>query len=255
VLRFVTFNIRNAEADDGPDAWHLRKPLVVRLIKAMKPDVLGLQEAMHEQLHELAAALPMFSWVGVGREDGAADGEYAPIFYRRDRIGLISSDVFWLSDTPDVPGSKSWGSSCTRTCSQATLSTGGREFSVFNCHLDHISGTARAGGMATIAQRIKAPAVLMGDFNASEAETESYRLTRNGLYDTFRVAHPHDTEVNTYTAFDLSRIDGDKIDYIFATSDFRTLDSSIVRTGYGGRAPSDHFPVVADLEFEIPEPS
>ncbi|CAN5466654.1 endonuclease/exonuclease/phosphatase family protein [soil metagenome] len=254
MLRFTTFNIRNGEAKDGMNSWENRRESVVRLIREIDPDIIGLQEVLQDQLFYLVAQLPNYNYVGVAREDGEQLGEYAPILFKKDRIKSLDHQTFWLSETPEVVGSGSWDTACVRICTSARLSAAGREINIFNCHLDHVSEMARSGGMSVIIQKLQSPAIVMGDFNASELETGAFGLAYAGLADTFRMAHPKDHEVGTFNNFDTSHMEGDKIDYIFATSDFRVHSSRIDRTSYEGRAVSDHFPVVADLELEIPEP-
>lgn len=109
-LRLMSFNIRNENAgDSGTRAWHRRIVGAVRMIREESPDVIGVQEALHGQAADLWASLPDYEFFGVGRDDGERAGEYAGIFYQRDRFEVDATDcgTFWLSDTPELPGSKS----------------------------------------------------------------------------------------------------------------------------------------------------
>jgi len=113
-LRLMSFNIRLNTSGDGPHAWPYRKDLAASILHLHQPDVVGLQEALPDQVDDLAARLPDFAWVGVGRDDGVRQGEFAAIFYRRARLTLLDQGTFWLSQTPNIPGSLGWDAACIR---------------------------------------------------------------------------------------------------------------------------------------------
>ncbi|MBP7049625.1 MAG: endonuclease/exonuclease/phosphatase family protein [Phycisphaerae bacterium] len=115
-LVVMTFNIRYGNADDKGDGWPNRREMVFDVLRRHDPDVVGLQEALRFQIDEIRAALPQYAEIGVGREDGKTEGEYSAILYRKDHLALDDSGTFWLSDTPEVPGSITWGNACTRVC-------------------------------------------------------------------------------------------------------------------------------------------
>ncbi len=98
-LRVMTFNVR-VPVDTGMNAWSNRRDLMVQVIRAAHPDVLGTQELTQEQGEYLAAHLPGYAWFGQGRE-GGTKGEHMGVFYRTDRLKVLRSGDFWLSDTPD----------------------------------------------------------------------------------------------------------------------------------------------------------
>src|SRR3954462_1568528 len=150
-LRVMTFNVRYGTAPDGPDAWPLRRPLALRVIADFAPALLGLQEALRGQLDDLARAFPRYGEIGVGRDDGAQGGEYAAILYDRQRLTPLASGRFWLSDTPEVPGSMTWGNRFPRIVTWARFADGARggaTFTVFDTHWDHESQPARERGAA-----------------------------------------------------------------------------------------------------------
>ncbi|MCA9298121.1 MAG: endonuclease/exonuclease/phosphatase family protein, partial [Phycisphaerales bacterium] len=165
----VTCNIRYDNPGDGEDQWSKRRSFLVNELRASTPDILAMQEALHHQLEYVEAALEDFDRVGVGRDDGESKGEYAPILVRRDRFRVLDSGTFWLSDSPETPGSASWGNRIPRICTWARLEdANGRTLRVFNVHLDHQSGPSRQRASALIAARIALgddPVVLLGDFN------------------------------------------------------------------------------------------
>jgi endonuclease/exonuclease/phosphatase family metal-dependent hydrolase len=255
-VRAMTFNIRYGTARDGDHAWPLRRHLAFRTIREYAPTVLGLQEVLRFQLDEIGAELPHLSEIGVGRDDGAEAGEYTAILYDGRRLEPIDQGTFWLSDTPDVPGSTSWGNRITRIATWARFldRANGAGFYVFNTHWDHESQPARERSAALLLERIRDrgaadPVILMGDFNAGEENRAFQALVSQSevrLYDTFRAVHHETVGTGTYHAFTGDR-SGPKIDAILATPAWHSLDAEIVLLSENGLYPSDHFPVTATL--------
>ena len=278
-LEVMSFNIRYGTARDGDNVWDLRRSAVIEIIETFRPDVLGVQEALRFQLDELVAVMPRYEEIGVGRTDGIEAGEYAAILVDRSRLKVLEQGTFWFSDTPEVPGSKSWGNDITRICTWVRLRdrTSGRSFYTFNVHWDHQSQPSRVRSaellMERIGQRAAAadPVLVTGDFNAGESNPAFQYLlgvvaaapgrspesgprgapdTSHGgerpvrLVDTFRTLHPDATDEGTFNGFE-GRTDGDKIDAVLASGEWKVLAAEIVRAAPGGRYPSDHFPVVA----------
>lgn len=255
-LRVMSFNIRYGTANDGDDHWDRRKAFLVDVLRQESPDVIGLQEALHPQIAYIVEALPEYAMVGVGRDDGVRAGEYTAILYRTAKLSLNRSDTFWFSETPSVVASKSWGNTITRICTWAQFTTPeGRPLYVFNVHLDHQSQPSREKSAALLRGRVeardpKAPAIVMGDFNAGERNPAVASMVEGGvLRDTFRTRHPSASPVGTFTGFKLGQVSGEKIDHIFATSDWEVVDAAIVRTERNQRYPSDHFPVTASVRL------
>ena len=178
-LLVATYNIRNGDADDGPNSWPLRKELTVECIRDLDASIIGLQEAMSYQLDYIMNALPDYAFVGVGRIDGAKEGEFAPILYRKAELQPSDAGWFMLSETPEVPGSTSWNTACERICTWADF--GG--LNVFNTHLDHISEEARSKGVELILSRIKGHALVMGDFNDCPGDVPVQRMIESGFAD------------------------------------------------------------------------
>lgn len=280
VLNVMTFNIRYGTADDGENRWEKRRGLLLDVIRANDPDIIGLQEALRFQIDEIRAAFPAYAEVGVGRDDGKAKGEYSPVLYRTPRLALAgsaaeTSGTFWFSDTPEKVASKSWGNGITRICSWARLrDADGREFYVYNVHLDHQSEPSRQKSAVLLAERIeqravRAPVIVTGDFNCGEASQAIRLLTGrlhtaepagwNGLIDTFRTVHADEPNVRTFHAFkgvtDTTGKGGpqgaltEKIDYVLVDDGWTVLDAAIDRTSREGRYPSDHFPVTAKVRL------
>ncbi len=258
----LSFNIRYGTARDGENAWPNRREFLFDVLRAANADLIGLQEALDFQIDEILAAVPGYAVVGVGRDDGRARGEFAAILFRSGRFRVDRSGTFWFSDTPEAVASRSWGNNITRICTWARfVDQGGRAYWHFNVHLDHESQPSRERSTRLLAERIAArtpagePVIVTGDFNAGESNPAVLSLIagpadRPGrLLDTFRILHPTEGTVGTFTGFKLNATTGDKIDYVFVQPGTEVLDAAIVRTSRDGRYPSDHFPVTARVRL------
>jgi endonuclease/exonuclease/phosphatase family metal-dependent hydrolase len=269
-IRVMTFNIRYGTAEDGLQAWNARRDLLLFRLSADSADVIGLQEALRFQIDEIRSAVPGYAEVGAGRDDGKSAGEHSQILFRSARFRFEAGGTFWLSDTPEVPGSITWGNACTRICTWARLfdTRDDRSVYVYNLHLDHVSQRSRELGVQLVMRRItgratKDPVILMGDFNTGEknpvipyitgtdplfGHDSTVQRNPSPLVDTYASAHPGESEVATYHAFK-GGIVGERIDYIFASPGTEVLGSSIDRAEHAGIYPSDHYPVVSTLLF------
>ena len=258
-LTVMSFNIRYGTAKDGENAWPVRQAMVFDVIRDQDADVIGLQEALDFQIDEILDAAPAYASIGVGRDDGAARGEFAAILFRKKRFRIADAGTFWFSDTPAVVASKSWGNNITRICTWARLiDRDGRGFYVYNVHLDHESQPSRERSTQLLRARVDArpvrtdPVVITGDFNVGE-ENPAIATLIGPFVDTFRVVRPTEKPSGTFTAFKVGTVDGEKIDYVLAQPRTDVLSADIVRFSRGGRYPSDHFPVVARIRLREPE--
>lgn len=265
-LSVMTFNIRLGTAADGDNHWNRRKEMLYDVLRTENADLVGIQEAFRFQIDEILAAVPGYAVVGVGRDDGKAGGETSAILFKANRFHVAASGTFWFSYTPDTPGTRTWGNRYNRVSSWARfIDRDGSAFYHFNMHLDHESQASREKSMDLLLQRINArpfptePVIVTGDFNAGEGNAALHILVGEPdrlptapvppFVDTYRVLHPAEKEVGTFTAFVFGSTKGDKIDYILVQPGTRVLSSSILRTSKDGRYPSDHFPVVARIEL------
>lgn len=253
-LRVMSFNIRLPVEADGADRWEVRKPLAVRILREQAPDVIGLQELTPEQAQYLATQLPDYGRLGRGREvDGS--GEQMGVFYRTDRLRVVESGDFWLSDTPQRPGSISWGHLHPRMVTWALFErvADGRRFYMFNTHLPYREQdeAARVKGAQAIADRAAqlpadVPVVLTGDFNTGP-DSAVHTALAAVLADAWAAAPRRAGPAETFHAFtgQAQR----RIDWIFTRG--MTVDSAqTVTTQWEGRYPSDHFPVVVELRLQ-----
>jgi endonuclease/exonuclease/phosphatase family metal-dependent hydrolase len=264
----MSFNIRYGTAKDGDNHWTARRDQLFDLVRAQNADLIGVQEALDSQIREIIAAVPGYAVVGVGRDDAQARGEYSAILFRTDRLYVAESGTFWFSDTPEVPASKSWGNNITRICTWARfIDRDGRGFWHFNLHLDHQSQPSRERSTELLRRRIEArafprePVVVTGDFNVGEGNPALRALVAAArpegaqagtpFLDTFRVVHPDERVVGTFSGFKFGQVNGDKIDYVLVQPGTEVLSAGIIRTSRSDRYPSDHFPVVARVRLPL----
>jgi endonuclease/exonuclease/phosphatase family metal-dependent hydrolase len=262
-LQVMSFNIRYGTAKDGDNHWSARRQMLFDVIRERNADLVGLQEALAFQIDEIQAAVPGYAAVGVGRDDGGSAGELSAILFKAGRFRVADAGTFWFSDTPEVPASKSWGNNITRICTWARfIDRDGRGFYHFNVHLDHESQPSRERSTALLRQRIDArafptdPVVVTGDFNVGERNPALTVLVSKGnpaspFVDTYRVLHPDETVVGTFTGFKMGNTSGEKIDYVLVQPGAEVMSAEIIRTSRNDRYPSDHFPVVATIRLPV----
>jgi len=259
-LKLMTFNVRYENGGDmGEKAWSKRVPHIVRMIRGEAPDVLGIQEAEHGQAADLWASLPDYEFHGSAREDGGRHGEYTAIFYRRDRFEPDRNDAgtFWLSDTPEKPGSATWGNEIPRTATWLRLTDRAtqRSFYAFNTHWDHRNQNSRLRSAELLATRIANrkssadPVVLLGDFNALPHNPAIETLaTRAKLTDTLQVLHPEQKQRPTLHFWRGNSAGPVNVDHIFTTGNTDILEATI--RDHDTPMLSDHFPVTARVVFK-----
>ncbi len=247
----MSFNVRYANTTDGDNIWENRKEAAVRMISELKPDIIGLQEALVRQNAYLAEQLPQYSQVGVGRDDGAQGGEIMTILYSNERYDLLDAGTFWLSETPDAV-SRGWDAACNRTATWVELREKGseRSFWFFNTHLDHMGATARAEGTKLLVRKIdeiagKGVVFVTADFNAGPQDEVLQPLFSQ--FGSARDNAPETDKMGTFNGFG-SAPNSIIIDHIFyrnATPEsFRTVTGN-----YGVPYVSDHYPIVAKFVF------
>lgn len=174
-LRVMTFNIRLIIDSDGANNWDARRDLVVEMLRTEDPDIIGTQELFKRQGDELVARLPQYVWFGEGRRGGDGD-EHMGVFYRKDRLRVRESGNFWLSDTPEVPGSITWGNLYPRMVTWARFEriADGATFVLYNTHLPYrdVDEPLRIRGAELIQERLgrlhaSDNVILTGDFNTT----------------------------------------------------------------------------------------
>ena len=268
------FNIRNDNAKDAAagDGWMVRCPVVCDILKVESFDIFGTQEVMHNQLEDMLSALPDYDYVGVGRNDGKTSGEYAAIFYKENRIKCLSSGHFWLSETPEVAGSKGWDAKYPRICTwgQFKDKKTGRKFWMFNLHMDHRGVEARKQSALLVMERIKTmcgkqPYILLGDFNVDQFNPIYPMMMESGIFvDCFDAAAARFAPTGSMNYFKTDFKTDSRIDHVLISDDFDVLDYKVLtysywseekpsaeaQTTYKHRLPSDHYPIGIHLNFK-----
>jgi endonuclease/exonuclease/phosphatase family metal-dependent hydrolase len=253
-MRLMTFNLRFATPADGPNEWEFRKDLVVQVIGKHLPDLLGTQEGTVPQLRYLEEHLTGYRPLTAHRRVDPTC-QYPTIFYRDDRFEVEESSEFWLSETPQVHRSLSWGSAFPRMVTYGLFREQGRAewFYFINTHLDHVSEAARREGARMIREFFfprGRPMILAGDFNEPPDDPVYREFIGAGspLQDTWRQVHPPGEEGTTQHGFD-GRPRGSRIDWILTTPPFVVRRAAMVTDHQEGRYPSDHFPYEAEVEY------
>ncbi|MFD9390119.1 endonuclease/exonuclease/phosphatase family protein [Streptomyces sp. NPDC060000] len=253
-LEVMTFNLRFASAEE-PNSWADRRPVMRALLRRAAPHVIGTQEGRPQQLRDIEADLgPHYEWIGTSR--GVGDDEAMAVFYDTRRLAPAGHAHFWLSDTPEVRGSNTWGGAHPRMVTWVRfrdLRAAGRQFYVLNTHLDNASQYARMRSASLIAARIARldpalPLLLTGDFNAVAHVNPVYdTLLAAGLVDTWDTARARGGAYATFHGYRPLIPGGDRIDWILATPGFEVHREWTDPFTVNGQYPSDHLPVRASL--------
>ncbi len=258
-LNVMTFNVRYDNPEDSLNNWQYRKDVAAQVIKIHDVDLLGTQEVLVNQLNDLKARLPEYNAIGVGREDGVEKGEYSAIFYKKDRFNELESGYFWLSETPEVAGSKGWDGACERIATWALLQEKDSKKEVFfiNTHLDHVGKVARQEGVTLLLNRAKEyakgkPVIITGDFNSRPDSNVFRHVTESGeFFDSRLIASQTSGSAGTFNAF--GRIPEEKrdyIDYIFVTNQFEVSSYEVLPEKLDNILVSDHMPVITKLTLK-----
>lgn len=257
-LHVMTFNIRLNLAADSLNAWPYRKDKAASQILFHDVSLLGVQEALHEQMMDLKDRLPQFNYVGVGRDDGKEKGEYSAIFYDTTRLAVLQSNTFWLSETPATPG-KGWDAAYPRIVTWAEFKDKKtkKRFFAFNTHFDHIGKVARRESAKLLLQKVKAIAgnnkvIVTGDFNSQPSDEPIQIITASTnsdkLIDSKTVSSsPHYGPTGTFNAFQQKEVNNQPIDYIFIKNGIRVLKHATLSQSWEGHFSSDHFPLFAEV--------
>ena len=281
-VRVMTYNIRCEGGDrkSPENNWGARRNDLVDLVRRENPDVAGFQEVEPGQLKWLAGRFADYTFVGVGRNaDGG--GEVSPVAFRTSRFEAVTNGTFWLSEKPDVPGSRGWDAALPRICTYAVLKdkATGKTFAFANTHTDHKGAAAREKGMLLVIDRMKefgdgSPIVFTGDHNCLEYDapakavaqilTDALYLSETppeGSWRTFNYWSWRENEMPIVEVLKKpvgSRsVPGDnsgekRIDYIYVSPGTRVLDYRTVSAPRPNTHlyPSDHFPSVATIAFK-----
>ena len=254
-LRVMTFNVRYPSKGDGPNVWENRRDLLVDTIRRNRPDVMGTQELFHMQGEHIAEQLPEYAWFGVSRR-GNQEDEHMGVFYRKECLKPVKTGNFWLSETPDQPGSMSWNVTLPRMVTWALFEDlrSGRRFHYFNTHFPHRreDAEARTQCARVIAERLRTlppgdTVIVTGDFNA-DAGSEAHRVLTEALKDAWTTAQKSSGPTDTFHGFSGKPRPG-RIDWILYRGGVEPVSADTVTHHREGRYPSDHFPVITEFRW------
>jgi endonuclease/exonuclease/phosphatase family metal-dependent hydrolase len=257
----MSYNIKNGNPTQE-NTWEVRRPILVRSIAKHEPDVIGTQEGFFFQIKQIVEDLPQYDWIGLGRAGGSKD-EMMAILFKQDRFEVMAFDHFWLSDTPEIIGSRTWGHDNRRMVTWVRFkdSASGIEFYHWNTHFDHREQPAREKSATLLLQRLRevmppAPAVVTGDFNAAPDNPCYATLVAAldgalNLRDTWGIGGERVNDgIGSFNRWEGPQPNGARIDWILATPEFSCTRIEIDTYEEGGQYPSDHFPVIAELVLE-----
>ncbi len=256
-LTVATFNIRMKTDADTGNLWEDRKSALTNLIKFHEFEIFGVQEAFHEQIDDMKGSLPDFSYIGVGRDDGAQKGEHSAIFFNTKRFKAIKNGTFWLSATDTEHPNKGWDAALPRICTWGVFQDieNGKEFIFMNTHFDHVGTEARRESAKLILAKATEfakglPLILTGDFNIDENNDAYFTLAKSGvvqdIHDLAKIVYEPNSTFNSWGKNIKAR---GRIDHIFITKPFKVHKYGILTDTYMGKFPSDHFPVIGILEW------
>ena len=256
----ITYNIWYDNPNNVDNPWVERKPGVLQFLGSQKPDIFCVQEALVNQVNDLEQGV--YKHFGVGRDDGKKAGEYSAIFFDTTRFTLQSGNTFWLSETPDKPGTMGWNAVCVRIATWVKLldSKSGKSFYVLNTHFDHVGDTARLESAKLIKQKIEKvagtePVILTGDFNCKKG-SQPYEVITTGEYSSpLNDSRYHSKRQISGPAFSFvgSKFEGEQgniIDHIFVSHHWIVKKAGIIENCSNHRCPSDHLPVVSFAELK-----
>lgn len=251
----MTFNIRYDNPGDSVNAWPNRAAMVAAFINEQIPDLIGMQEVLWNQYEYLHSVVPGYGSVAAGRDDGLQKGEACPVFWRLGRFERLADDTFWLSATPEVPGSVGWGAALTRISTWVKLYDRVTKDTLFffNTHFDHISDSARVMSAGVLLEKVRELAgdnrfVITGDFNALPQSPAIARMKEDDLaVDSYLVSQtPPAGPSYTFNGWKDKQGEG-RIDYIFVRKGMTVQSHETHRVIEDGKFISDHWPVEARI--------
>ncbi len=262
-FRVVSYNIRFDNPNDRENVWANRSDRVANLLRFHKADIFCVQEALINQIEDLQTEFPGFEYYGVGRDDGASKGEFCPVFYNAARFKPEEKGTFWLSETPEKPGSTGWFATLPRIAAWVKFrdKMSGKLFYIFNTHLDHASEAARDNGSKLIMQKISSlseglPVILCGDFNAKPG-TDPYKNIIQSSESSLQMfdaraatQYPAHGPTFTFVGWDFIGVPGNIIDIIFVNQKVDVIQHAVIGDNIDGVYPSDHLPVLIEAELE-----
>ena len=261
-LDVMSYNMRLDLTSDAENAWQNRRAAFIQQVRDINPDIVGTQEGLPHQIEDLDRAWKSYDYIGIGRDGGKGLGEYCAIYYKSEKLELITSNTFWLSPTPEKK-SKGWDAAYIRICTYGLFKDKktGNHFWVFNTHLDNKGSKARKKSVKLIRKTISKinihhyPVILTGDFNA-EAKDKPIRILKRAFRDVKDLSLDKNQNLRpTFNGFEcLENTSLPIIDYIFISksrsSSVEVKSYKVFLDGFENCIyPSDHFAILAQIEF------
>jgi endonuclease/exonuclease/phosphatase family metal-dependent hydrolase len=261
-IKVMTLNVRYDNPNDSANTWSDRSAIICNFIKAEKPDVLGMQEVVLNQFELLDSLLKGYNSVGVGRSDGSKAGEMNPIFFRKEKFDMTRTKTFWLSETPEVPGSQAWGAGLPRIVTWMELvdKESHEHFFFFNTHFANDSDSARIMSSKLLLEKVDSissgfPFIITGDFNM-RPDSKGYAILTGPaesvplLRDSFVISEKNPGgPLFTFNRFSDKQGKG-RVDYIFVKDGLKVLDHKTIIKKERGIFISDHWPLMAVVSLK-----
>ena len=251
----MSFNIRYDNPNDNENNWNFRKAEIIEMLQNYQPDIIGIQEALYNQIQYIDSSLVNYNYVGLGREDGKQKGEFTALFFNSEKLQLISTKTYWLSETPNSV-SVGWDAALERIVTYGSFlnKQTNNTINVFNCHFDHLGVEARENSAKLILNLIKQKKikkqkiVVMGDLNCKPND-KPITLFEQKLEDTFKISkNKPNKPTGTFNSFNPNVTATKRIDYIF-TKNIKVIQYiTITDKRKNGLCLSDHYPVFIKTE-------
>ncbi|WP_353132191.1 endonuclease/exonuclease/phosphatase family protein [Pseudopedobacter sp.] len=262
-LKIASYNIQYDNTVQAPASeWVNRKDLFKQMVEKYDFDIIGAQEPYLSQLNDIKSMLPGYDYIGISinGETTALKRHYTPIIYKKDKIEILDWGTFWFSSSSSEPGSIGWDAYSPRICTRALIKdkTTGKIFNFFNVPLDHIGTTARDMSVQMLLSLVpvasaKYHSIITGDFNLNQNSVNYNRIVSSGvLRDSYKMAQEKvNAEYGTYNDYVLNQNLGTRIDHIFLSTGLplRVKKHHIITDDFNGKYPSDHYPVMIELQL------
>ncbi len=253
-MKIMSFNIRCGDVGDEP--WYARTEIVCQTMLESDADTIGVQEATPQWMEALTKRMGhKYSFIGVGREDGKNEGEYAAIFYLKDKYDLIDYNNFWVSETPDKP-SKGWDSACTRVCTWGIFENKEtkQRYMHINTHFDHVGVIARRKSVEMITEKAKSlpdiPVVFTADMNVIEGTENYLQFVESDFFKDTKYLAPDTMSHCTYHDTEPEKHENEVIDYVMVNDKWTVSKYCVMTEGIYGKFVSDHYPIYANVEIK-----
>lgn len=257
-MKVMTFNLRCDFPLDMNNRWKYRRHIVYDIMNKYECDIIGIQEATESMYNDIKNNIPKYNILGIPRSRKFFVERNDLLIKRKSNI--IQSKTFWLSETPDMIGSSRWFSVFPRICTTAVIEINkGEKIRVCNSHLDCFTSKAREYELKRLMELVEEeqkeedlPMIVMGDFN-SKPDSRLIKNLTSGVYGSKKMSAVQEYDKRLYMSSTMSMFKGKEkgihIDYIFVSEEFKVNNVEIVRYNENGRYPSDHYPLMAEIEL------